>query len=1012
MKNKNILILLFISIIAAAFFFIRLQTDFDGEIWNIGNSFLVVDQAIKQHIPVRQIIASLSEKWQGDTGYLGVTAFGNPLSLLITLLLYHFTNSMPISIALFCSLSGFLSVLLTYVFGAIIYNRKVGFLAAILLAATPFFIINERSGWVFYSIIPLLVLLFHITFYLAHQRRKNWLLFLSGLASCLIFFNGWPAIVTLMFTVLIFLLFGINFIKRRTPAGLLGSIHYVLWFFIYAITGIILTIGFSQFLNENKFVTLNQIYAGWFTTKLEYVSHLFSAFKNSTAFETYLLKLYHNLTYMLHYTLLGIQDIGTNWPWAQNNPVGVPLLEPFIAIFFLIGCFTLFKKRALLNNRYILAILITMILSLTILGPFKIRYTLQWAPFVFITMALGISNFWSEVLPKITGKYRWAINLEKIFKIAIVILIIHYIVLGYYNYFIRYVGKNWNIIYYYGHSEAVSFILKSPEAENSLVVLPSNQINTPYEAIHFYSSGRLTNFRYYSSDLEQELIRKNLSLTQWEKIVLDSQKAIFYIFSTGNYFYDNPGWKFFSASDKKWFKEAHPGKLPDKVISDFQGIPILEVYKITKEDLNSRVYQFLQYPEHTYKFTLQNHFSGPSMLVNDLEFRGKSHNLVFYTERSSLLMPIITYPGTRVEIDYSPQSKVIFRPLIEGEDYKNDIFDMENICLYRHIEQPKSYLAGGVGRSFLIYHIEAPNEISRLTLKTNFRLFNDPQRKNSIGVWFSDKPAGNYSKIFEIKSNGNRSFSVYQTFDLLKGWIPYQQGFNAGVYEREGFHVIYPNSKAVFIKFIFECNSPGACQIWSTPDHETSFVAEFDSSSLQRLTINDNDILWVNNMKPLEFLIAVGPLPSGNPVPVASKTILFVKRFEAERFSYGIQNVVNDEQAENKEALMARQGIDAPTLMLTGPSRPFLSGSYIAAFKLKVSNNQVSDEIAVLDVQYDSPEQKPIELSLKGTDFVQSNAYQTFILPFDTSGKSNIQLRIMWRGNVDLWADYIEVREQ
>src|SRR3989304_8952263 len=111
--------------------------------------------------------------------------------------------------------------------------------------------------------------------------------------------------------------------------------------------------------------------------------------------------------------------------------------------------------------------------------------------------------------------------------------------------------------------------------------------------------------------------------------------------------------------------------------------------------------------------------------------------------------------------------------------------------------------------AYLTYKIEAPFKIERLDIRTNPRVYNDIQRRNSVSAYYS-ADGKEYRRIYEVRSNGKNDWAVYR--DRITG-----NAFNNGIYERETYNIVYPESNVVYIRFLFE-GYPGEAQLWSMRD--------------------------------------------------------------------------------------------------------------------------------------------------------------------------------------------------
>jgi len=181
-----------------------------------------------------------------------------------------------------------------------------------------------------------------------------------------------------------------------------------------------------------------------------------------------------------------------------------------------------------------------------------------------------------------------------------------------------------------------------------------------------------------------------------------------------------------------------------------------------------------------------------------------------------------------VTITYDGNSRVLFEPLFDSEEYQEEIFDQENLTLVT--VGGKSFLEMDGTSAHLLYRIEAPFPIERLDIRSNPRVFNDRQRKNAVSAFYSTD-GERYEKIYEVRSDGRGDWAVYR--DLVTGNL-----YNNGIYERETYDIVYPDSKVVYIQFRFE-GYQGKVQLWSTKEgnHWLRFDARGDTSPLEKLPL-------------------------------------------------------------------------------------------------------------------------------------------------------------------------------
>jgi len=123
---------------------------------------------------------------------------------------------------------------------------------------------------------------------------------------------------------------------------------------------------------------------------------------------------------------------------------------------------------------------------------------------------------------------------------------------------------------------------------------------------------------------------------------------------------------------------------------------------------------------------------------------------------------------------------------------------------------------------------------------------------------------------------------------------------------------------------------------------------------------------------------------------------------------------LEDQQASSGIARIATRD-DRPGLLTFGPFyRVCTEGHYIARFVLR-SDGNTEDLVAILEVMA-SPHESLARIELKGQDFVNPNAYQTFDVPFDLTFANNpafpmkrLQFIIHFTGKAEVRFDRIEL---
>jgi len=132
-------------------------------------------------------------------------------------------------------------------------------------------------------------------------------------------------------------------------------------------------------------------------------------------------------------------------------------------------------------------------------------------------------------------------------------------------------------------------------------------------------------------------------------------------------------------------------------------------------------------------------------------------------------------------------------------------------------------------------------------------------------------------------------------------------------------------------------------------------------------------------------------------------TLVNGKKYEGEDLSWQSQlNVqdVSDNDAENGIAAKITDAGATGSGFIYGPYDSTLTNGkdYLAVFRIKVSDNTVTDNIFYLDINEGSGGSGRIAgpIYIKGTDFPSSNVYKDFAIPFTHDGTGNIETRLYY----------------
>lgn len=131
--------------------------------------------------------------------------------------------------------------------------------------------------------------------------------------------------------------------------------------------------------------------------------------------------------------------------------------------------------------------------------------------------------------------------------------------------------------------------------------------------------------------------------------------------------------------------------------------------------------------------------------------------------------------------------------------------------------------------------------------------------------------------------------------------------------------------------------------------------------------------------------------------------------FEAEKqYSY-IRRVVRDPQALNESARYASVEEDEAKHLIFGPYKICPPGDYQVDFRLKTDNQGISAVIAEIDVSTNQGQTILAERKIRGTDFEKAHAYGTFSLKFSQEEENELEFRLLFTDQADLWVDFISL---
>lgn len=991
--KKELILLSAVLVIAGVFLFHNIPHDMGDDAVTDSISAMLINRAHDTGKSAYEVFKESSQSAGSGGRYLIPHSFqfmglGTPLWTSLLSLTQKFLGVTSFWQLLMASFLGFLTVLVTYYTGKAMYGWSVGILSALLIGTSLFFVIQTRTASGYLVIAPLMTVLVTCLFYTAHKKEEKRYLWYSGIALGFGFFNGYPTSFLLIPILGFFTLWNFSFRNRKV---LLKLRDYLIMVFLAVSMFIALTIGWSKYANLPALATYHQIIEDRTLGQLR-MRNVTEIMANKGD--------YFGITWLPKNKEWKIATEKRFWrvifwemdPWEtlegthnQQQLAGRPMVAPFATVFFFIGILTMIWQRSMADKFCLVWLAVTKF-AFTFVAGFTPRLLMAAAPVIYLTAAVGLMRS-LEFLEKKSK------NMRKVLLILIVGGLAFTAYKAYREVFHEYYGMDGNINHYVGTYELGRYIGYNFNPEDTILVL--GEISAiPYDAIFLYTSGKPYKVLYWWDDILKEKLGGRgpagitvSKLNEWEKEILKNKSNIIYIFATGARYNKIPGWNLYNQVEWNEFKELHPGLEPVKKVYFSNGIPASELYVVSRSTPKSN-YLSVKGDNLNSDF-----YSSSEGYVSFIKIRGGGKNPTLSIGNNSFILPMDVSPSMEASISFDKNSRIIFEPLFNSQDYEKDIFEQKNLALVK--SEDKSFLEMIDQSAYLIYKIESPFKIERLDIRTDPRLFNDKMKKNIISASYSTDNK-EYKKIYEVRSDGSGHWAVYR--DLITG-----KTFNNGIYERETYSVIYPDSNVVYIKFNFE-GFPKEAQFWSRREdnHWLMFDARVDTSSLKKPEVK----------KGLNTLRAKLDRQGEVIISTADATIM-PRVLEAEYLSSstGMLDLQSYLNHSNGIAVKANGSIHPPGYVVYGPGLPLgLPGIYEARFKIAVFDNSITESVARIEVSEDSDVLE--ETEIKGTDFSKPCEYRDFYLKFKTDGKKNMQYRVFFERGHDLWIDFIEVQRK
>jgi len=125
--------------------------------------------------------------------------------------------------------------------------------------------------------------------------------------------------------------------------------------------------------------------------------------------------------------------------------------------------------------------------------------------------------------------------------------------------------------------------------------------------------------------------------------------------------------------------------------------------------------------------------------------------------------------------------------------------------------------------------------------------------------------------------------------------------------------------------------------------------------------------------------------------------------YEAEKMPRVIGEVTEDGKAVYADA-SASSGF-----LMYGPYKWFAPAKYVASFRLKTSNRDLDDMIALIEVSAEQGKRSLIQTPIQARDFEQADQYQEFQLIFSLTEHTNLEFRVHFSGKAGVWVDNVTV---
>jgi hypothetical protein len=191
---------------------------------------------------------------------------------------------------------------------------------------------------------------------------------------------------------------------------------------------------------------------------------------------------------------------------------------------------------------------------------------------------------------------------------------------------------------------------------------------------------------------------------------------------------------------------------------------------------------------------------------------------------------------------------------------------------------------------------------------------------------------------------------------------------------------------------------------WEITSLIVSSPSQADSAVFQiNLGSNNKEVLptiWIDNIWIREY------------VPSQTKGKLYI--YEAEGLAHPEGEIVDDEEAENKKAVVAKKGKNKKGVIIYGLyTKDQPPGQYKILFRIKIDDNKKDIPVIGLKVGSDGFLNWTINtIDVKGKDFEFPDKYKEIPMEIIKPPYGYFDIVITWNGEVNVWVDNIKIIEE